>query len=170
MYFKMKDGVGSHSEKDSKTGLPVVYKSGDIVKSDSDLAIRFPDKFERVNMGGLKETKSATVQDIETPEEEKSEVQQAAEEGVKDIQPPKKDEEEEQPPKKDEEEKKVKLRKKLGKDATAKFPRAEEEDFKVFYKKGKGYFVTESDEPFTALNKKPLKKAQVENFVEDYLE
>ncbi|MHA1170342.1 MAG: hypothetical protein ACTSRU_21145 [Candidatus Hodarchaeales archaeon] len=70
--------------------------------------------------------------------------------------------------------KKVVRRKKksvsLGRDGTSKFSIAEEQDFKVFYKAGKGWFVTEADDPFVALNKKPLKKDEVEEFIEEYLE
>ena len=51
---------------------------------------------------------------------------------------------------------------------TERFPRAEEEDFKVF-QKGGAFYVTEADDDEVALHDKPLKKAQVEPFVEQYL-
>ncbi len=56
----------------------------------------------------------------------------------------------------------------LGRDVTKRFPKAAEEDFKVFADGG-AFFVCESDDPTKALNDKPLKKAQVEKFVEEYL-
>jgi hypothetical protein len=58
----------------------------------------------------------------------------------------------------------------LGKDVTDKFPTAKEDDFKVFYKPKAGYFVTEEDTPFDALNEDKLSKAKVEEFIKSLLE
>lgn len=171
MRFKLKQGVGNHTETDPKTGRPVTYKSGDgqIIESDSDLVARFPEKFERVVVGG-----EAVVQDPSTPEEEKTPVQEAAEEGAKDVMPPEEPEveepEAEEPDEDEADEPEGKPVPKGAKDVTDKFPRAEEEELKVFYKKGKGFFVTEEEETSIALNEKRLKKAQVEEFIDDYLD
>lgn len=74
-------------------------------------------------------------------------VQKAAEEGAKDLKP--------EP---------------LGKNVTEKFSLAAENDFKVFYKRGKGYMVTESVNEYIALNDKKLKKADVEEFIDEFIE
>jgi len=153
MFFRLKEKVGNHAETDPKTGLPIVYKPGDVIESDTDLAKNWPDKFDRVKVGPSEDT----------PDEDEADIQAAAEEGAKDVTPPDEDEDEDFD---DEEEEKVPL----GKDVTEKFPRAEEEELKVFYKKGKGFFVTETEDPFTALNEKKLKKAQVEDFIDEYLD
>jgi len=62
-----------------------------------------------------------------------------------------------------------KKKKSLGRDVTEKFEVAEEEDFKVFYATGRGYFVAEAEDPTTSLNEKGLKKASVEKYIKKYL-
>jgi len=167
MRFKLKSKVGNHTETDPKTGNLVIYTPGDVVESESDLVARFPDKFERVTVGN---EKAAVVQSTETPEAEKTPVQKAAEEGAKDIQPEEPAEELKEEPKEESKKKVLKKKNPLGKDVTEKFPSAEEQELKVFYKKGKGYSITEAGDTSIALNEKPLKKSQIAKFVEEYLE
>jgi hypothetical protein len=153
MLFKLKPGVGNHSEKDPKTGKVTIYhsKDGEIIDSDKNLCQIFPDKFEQVNVGGV------VVQDVNTPKKAKTPVQKAAEKGAKDIAPPKETE-------------KKKTAKSLGRDITEKnFPEVGEQDFKVFYTPRKGYFVTENEDISVAINDTPLKKDEVTAFVENYL-
>jgi len=159
MFFKMKKRTGNHSQDG------VIYVSGDVVESEKNLCEMFPGKFERIDV---------PFEIFKRPE--KSDVQKAAEEGAKDIKPKKKskpkpvsDEEvlaiaDEPDEEEDEEDKEP-----LGKDVTKNYKRAGEEDLKVFYKKFKGRWVTEAEDPFTALNKKPLKKDQVVPFIEKWL-
>lgn len=145
MLFKMKSGVGSHAEP-GPDGRVVIHKAGDnaIIESDRDLVTMFPNKFERVD-------------EINPAKPEKSDVQKAAEEGFKGVMPPA------DPPAEQEEEEP------LGRDVTHRFPLAEEEDFKVFAKGG-AFFVVEADDPDVPLNDKPLKRKDVEQFVEQNLE
>ena len=89
MFFKMKPKVGNHRQRNKKGDI-VTYTSGDVVESDIDLEERYPEKFERVN------TPTAMT------EESKKAVQEAAEEGAKDLYPtkdepdPEEDEDEEE--------------------------------------------------------------------------
>jgi len=137
MYFKLKKGAGSHTQPDQNGELKVyTADGGEVIKSDIDLCEKFPNKFERIDIG----TDSVIVDE---PEENE------------DVVTEQKEEEERKP---------------IGKDCTAKFLIAQEQDFKVFYKRGKGYFVTEADDEFTPLNKKGLKKDDVEDFIIEYLE
>ena len=142
MYFKLKEGVGNHAETDADGNVTIYRaKEGKVIKSNVDLAAKFPDKFVRV------QTK-APVQEV--PEEE------IPEEEIPDEPEEDEDEPDEEP-------------EPLGKDATDKFPLAGENDLSVFYARGKGYYVTEADDPFTALNKKGLKKDKVEAYIKKYL-
>jgi len=149
MYFKLLPKSGSHAQP-GDDGEVVIYEAseGRIIESKNDLVKMFPNKFKKVDLGSL-------IQTADTPEKEKTPVQKAAEEGAKDVMPPEK-------PKK-------KKEKYLGEDCTSKFPSVEEQALKVFYAKGKGYFITEDDDPFVALNKDNLKKEEVDFFVKDYL-
>jgi hypothetical protein len=159
MLFKLKPGVGNHAETDPKTGEITVYHAneGKIIESQHNLVQLFPDKFERVNIGGV-------------TEQEKEEVQKAAEKGAKDILPKQESNEEEIEDTEEKEEEKGEIVP-IGKDVTEeKFPEAKEQDFKVFYsKEDRGYFVTEFEDISTALNDEPLKKREVNPFIESYL-
>ena len=151
MYFKLKKGTGNHTQRNKKGEL-VTYTSagGEVIESDIDLTKKYPEKFEKVEIPGI--------------EVSKKEVEEAAKKGAEGIADPNKEDEDNFD--EDEEDE----REPLGKDVTSKFPIAKEQDFKVFYKKGKGFFVTEADDEFTALNKKGLKKVDVESFIEEQLE
>ena len=151
MYFKLKRKAGNHSQKD-KNGKAVVYvaKDGNVIESENDLIKMFPGKFELV------EVVTAPVEVVKSAENKKSDVQKIVEKVAKDISAPVKKEEKKAEP--------------IGKDVTEKHPLAEEQDFKVFYVKGKGYFVTEADDDSVALNKKGIKKEKVEAFIKKYLE
>jgi hypothetical protein len=154
MFFKLKKGCGNHSQK-GKDGSTVLFtaKEGRVIESESDLAAKCPEKFERVNVSGVDEFKKEPVSVI--TEEPVPVVKEAVKEVVKKKEPVKVEEKIKPEP--------------LGKDVTKNFPHADEEDFKVFYVNGQGYFVTESDQVDTALNKKKLKKAEVEAFIDKYL-
>ena len=54
----------------------------------------------------------------------------------------------------------------LGADVSVRFPTADRAGMKVF-RKGTSYFVTKADNLETALNKKGLKKDDVEDFISD---
>jgi len=152
MYFKIKENRGSHAQADLKTKKTIIYKSseGKVIESEIDLCAKFPDKFEKVEMGFAR---SAPVEEIveETIEE-------TIEEIVVEVKP---------------EPKKPKSKSAgFGTDVSDKFPLIkeieEEEDvsLKVFYKKGKGFFITTAEDLGTALNENKLKKANVEDFIE----
>ena len=49
MIFKLKKGVGKHTQNNAD-GIPIVYKAGDVIESDSDLARNFANKFERIDV------------------------------------------------------------------------------------------------------------------------
>ena len=141
MYFKLKPRVGSHSQLNKKGELETfTAKEGKVIESDIDLVEKFPDKFELVEIPGVEKKK-------ETPVEPEPVIEEELEDNDNDVK---------QEP--------------LGKDRTKNYPVAIEEDLKVFYAKGKGYFVTEGDDEFTALNKEKLKKSKVEAFINQYLE
>lgn len=57
----------------------------------------------------------------------------------------------------------------LGRDVTEQFPKAEEEDLKVF-QTGDAFSVVETDEPDKPVHDKPLKKKDVIPFIDKYLE
>ena len=147
MYFKLKDGCGSHAETGAD-GRLIVYKAGDVIESDNDLAKMFPNKF--IRMGDL----------VVNPAPVKTDVQRAAEEGFKDVMPPP-EEPLEEPLEED--------GNPLGRDVTKRFPLAEEEDFLVFARGG-AFSVVEADDPTTLLHEKPLKRKDVVDFIEMYLE
>ena len=156
MLFRLKPKTGNHAQK-GPDGKIIIYcaKDGNIIESDIDLYAKFPNKFERADevfASFDSKKKKPTVQKAVKKEVEEPALEVA-------------DEPEEVADEPEEE----KAQEPLGKDVTKNFPRAGEEDFKVFYSKGKGYFVTESDDPFTALNKKRLKKELVTKFIEKYL-
>ncbi len=136
MFFKLKPGCGNHSET-GPDGKPVVYTQGDVIESDHDLEAMFAGKFERVQVGDVKDADPDPEEDPTLPPP-----------------PPPSTEPVENP---------------LGKDRTEKFPKAAEEDFMVFYKRGKGFSVVEADEPTVPLNEDPLKKDEVADFIDEYL-
>jgi hypothetical protein len=145
-YFKLKPKVGSHSEKNDE-GHIEVYKAseGRVIETEKDLVAMFPEKFERVK----------GFDDADTPE--KTDVSEAAEAGAADIAPPAPTPVPEAP-----------VESPLGKDRTDKFSHAKENDFKVF-SDGGAFYVTDVDDIEKALNDKPLKRQQVDSFVDEYL-
>jgi len=148
MKFKLKKHTGNHTQKVNGILKTFTYNSGEIIESDVDLSEKFPNKFEKVLIAEI-------APNI---------VQKAVEKPVEDLNPPKEDDDFNEDPEEEE------IREPLGKDVTSKIKIAIENDFKVFYKKGKGYFVAEADDEFIALNKKGLKKEKVEDFIENHLE
>jgi len=176
MLFKLKPKTGNHSQKDAQGNLVVYnYRDGHVFESDIDLEAQFPEKFERVKVPAaepepknppniIKAAQEGTAEIKKCPECEAvllagakfcSECGSAAEEKSEEVQETEVEDNDLEP---------------LGKDVTEKFPRAEEEDLLVFYKKGKGYFVTEVEDPYTRLNKKKIgKKTSVTPFIEKYL-
>ena len=64
MLFHIKDGHGHHRNIDGK-----IYKSGDLVPSDSDLAKSFPDKFDVVEDDSVDTNNAPTEPVIPTPQE-----------------------------------------------------------------------------------------------------
>ncbi len=159
MFFKLKSRVGNHAQK-GPDGKVVIYyaKDGNIIESNTDLSEKHPTKFERVDVPGS--VKADT-------KKKKSDVQKAAKKGAKDIAPKKEKEEEDLKEEEEEEEEKEQIP--LGKNVTKSYKMAKDQDLKVFYKRYKGRFVTEAEDVFTAVNKKPLKKAEVNKFIEKWL-
>jgi len=49
MFFRLLRNVGNHTQLNAK-GVPTVYKAGDTIESNFDLAKCFSKKFERVNI------------------------------------------------------------------------------------------------------------------------
>jgi len=169
--FKLKPGVGRHTQKNPKTGVIETFeaKDGKVILSAVDLVEMFPDKFDRVSVGddpvvpfndiqeaaekGASELAPAT--DDSEPLEDTDSEEDSQDDDVDDVDDDEEEDDEPEP---------------LGVDKTEQFDIAVEQDFKVFYKKGKGYFVADADEPFVALNKKKLTKAKVEKFIDSLLE
>lgn len=159
MFFRLKAGAGPHADK--KNGKDVVYRQGDLIESDRDLRELFPSKFVRVMGSG---------EVVEYPKDDLIELEpkQAGEEDIEvpdEIPAPKVLKTSLKASKKAED---SKTSASLGTNVTKKFPRAEEEDFSVFSKGGE-FFVTEADDPGKALNDQPLKKKDVQPFIEKYL-
>ena len=168
MYFKLLPKAGNHSEGKGKN--MVIYEAGQVFESDCDLAAMFPNKF--VEVEGLEAVGHA--QAAAAPEEAKTDVQKAAEEGAKDLKPPADPEtSQEEPPKETPPAPEAPAApapagEPLGRNVTKRFQRAVEEDLQVFAN-GNEFFVVEADDPGRALNDKPLKRKDVLAFIEDYL-
>lgn len=149
MRFRLLPKAGNHSET-GPDGQRVVYKAGDVIESDKDLVAMFKGKFERVDLiPPATEPTTPTVPVIPPPSQE---------------QPPKATKAE-APDKSPVREGAPSV---LGRNVTKRFPRAVEEDF-VVYANGGAFFVCEADDPNTPLHDKPLKKATVTGFIENYL-
>jgi len=166
-YYKLLPKRGNHNQGETdKAGNPIIYKPGDVIETDMDLVKMFPNKFVEVNVGG----------DNILPTVDKSEIQRAAERGAKDLKPAEPDEVEEDEEEIEEEEVEEEEETKSnpvpdGAKLSKSFPEAEEQDLKIFYKRGEGYWVTEADDPkHNAINNKPIKKkVEVMAFVNEYL-
>lgn len=158
MFFKLKPGVGNHAET-REDGTLEIYKAeeGRVIESSRNLDAMFSGKFERVEIGDV-------------PEEAKSGAQKAAEKGAEGVAAPNKgkDRGEAEDGKSPQPKKSKKPKSSLGKNVTSRFPRAEEEDFKVFADGG-AFYVVEAEEPEIPLHKKPLKRKGVEPFIEAFL-
>lgn len=192
MKFLLLPAVGSHAEV-GPGGVARIYKAGDIVESDMDLVAAFSGKFQLVEDGPVKSNPFQ-------PMAPKGAVQKAAEKGAGDLLPTLKagdrvvvdaneepgtvvqvfkngkikvefgDGSKETFPS---EEVSLSLEDEdpnpLGRDVTKRFPKAVEEDFLVFADGG-AFSVVEVDEPTEALNNKPLKRKDVDAFIQKYLE
>lgn len=166
MLFRIKRGV--HNEGG------VTYRAGanDILESETDLVKVFgPEKFERARTGAkpsnpdlpelkesMAETKATAVEGTDTEEgKATSKAVQKAQETADEDKENESEEEGDDTENGEEGE--------LGKDVTEKFSSAKDAELSVF-KKGKEYFVTESDEPGEALNSAHLKSQKdVEKFI-----
>jgi len=155
MYFKLLPKAGSHADK--VAGKVVIYKASDehVFKGEANLAKMFPGKFEEVKVGldGELPKPEPKPEPKPKPELKKAPVS----EKIKGTPAP--------APTAASAPVTVKS---LGRDITKRFPRAEEEDFKVFADNG-AFWVTEADEPDKALNTEPLKKSGVLKFIDSYL-
>ena len=150
MYFKLLPKTGSHSES-GPSGKVVTYiaSDGKVIESENDLVKMFPEKFEKVNVSGAPELPTVEQKAPVLPLASLQETASKKAKGAKVS-------------------KEVLAESKLGRDVTKRFPHADEEDFKVFSTGGE-FFVVEVDEPDIALNPQPLKRGQVEAFVDKYL-
>jgi len=146
MYFKLLPKTGSHSES-GPSGKVVTYiaSDGKVIESENDLVKMFPEKFEKVNVSGAPELPTVEQKAPVLPPQSTAPTS-----------------------KKVKASKEVLVESKLGRDVTKRFPHASEENFMVFSTGGE-FFVVEVDEPDIALNPQPLKRGQVEAFVDKYL-
>jgi hypothetical protein len=193
MYFKLKKGVGTHSGIDPETGERVIYEAdGTVIPSKSDLALKFPEKFVKVDVNGISDSveDSALIEErakqlakveIKKAEEAVAAAEQRAKDAeatlaamkkvvaskeAKDDKPAEPADESDVAETDDADEKVSDF----GEDVTEKFKNAKENDFTVFYGgPKKGHFVTETDNPGVALNKDKLNKGDVEGFIKEYL-
>ena len=145
MKFRLLPKAGTHSETGDKGQLRI-YKAGDIVESAQDLVMMFPNKFQLV------EDEEVQTPSFNPSKEQKAAVAEAAKKGGVEVSAP--EEEEDSNP--------------LGRNVTKRFPLAKEQDFLVF-SEGGAFHVTEADDPKDPLNDKPLKRKDVEGFIEQYL-
>lgn len=146
MVFKLKKKCGNHVDENGKK-----YVAGDEITTSRRLDEIFKGKFELVR---------------EIPESEEEIL------GKPIIPDPTIDEDDDE----DDEEvtisKKVmkRLKKKYGKDVSEKFDHAITLGISVFYKNGKGYTCIDPADTSEPMNDKKLKKAGVDDFLEEYLD
>lgn len=149
MKFLLLEKRGNHRQHGT------IYTSGDIIDSESDLTLKFKNKFRRIDPNeGLPTVDEIAESGYKDPEEFLKRLKALrAKKGSK---------------------KKVlkKLSKKTkddrGVDVTDTFPAAKEDGFKVF-RQGSFFHVFEGNEK-KPLNEKGLKKGKVVAFLKDYLE
>jgi len=141
--FRLRPRCGNHIEKNSED-KPITYKSGDVVKSDRDLTIAFPGKFEVV-LGGEASEDMPTAPNISKPSKKKKISTSPKESASKKVEIPESEH---------------------GVDVTKEFPTASEVKLKVF-EKSKWFIVVDPDNN-EVLNEKKLRKGKVEDFLADY--
>lgn len=162
MKFRVKKGI--HKEGTN------VFKEGEVFESNTDhVKVNGHEKFEQVSSTaklspkGDAETKMSAFIPVQTAVEngdsEEAKATAAAKAAAEANEMEESDEEIEEGDGEEKEEGE------LGVNVTSQFPIAEEADLLVF-KKGKEFFVTESDEPNKSINEAHLKsKPQVEKFL-----
>jgi len=146
-FFRLK--AGTHVQNDR------TYKKGDVVETDIDLASLFPAQFDATGTAAP----SAPVAPV-------------ADDGPVTAEPPKKAAQVAPSPPpvppstSDTDGTKADVR---GRDVTKRFPLAVDEDFQIFYKKGK-YRVYDIDAPAKALNPRGCTKVGVDKVIKRALE
>lgn len=138
MKFQLLPGAGQHIGYDEQRKVKT-FVAGDVIQSEKDLVLLFPNKFQRIDgefaqeptvnqAGHANRTKG---EHIPTPEEKDSVV--------------------------------------LGKDITSKIKIARENDLKVFLTEDAKYYVVEADDVDVPIHPQPLLKKEVVPFIEKYL-
>lgn len=125
-----------------------LYKKGDVVETDLDLLHLFKNKFQRVHEQSTIPVKLEIDKD---PDADDKTVDGST---VAHTNPPGETTPKVNP----------------GVNVTKNFESAVDEDFLVFREKGGKHFIFDPDAPETALNKKPLKRSEVEAFITKHLE
>jgi len=141
--FRLRPRCGNHIEKNSE-GKPITYKSGDVVKSDRDLTIAFPGKFEVV-LGGDASEDMPTAPNIPKSSKKKKITTSPKESVSEKVEIPESEH---------------------GVDVTKEFLTASEAKLKVF-EKSKWFTVVDPDNN-EVLNEKKLRRGKVEDFLADY--
>ncbi len=129
------------------------YNAGDVIESDVNLSAVFRGKFELVQEPLL--TVAAPAPTPEKKQEKEPEPEPEPDADEQDAEGEEAKEEEESEPLE-------------GKDVTASFKIAVDEDFQVIENE-QGFWVYDADEPDTVLNKEALKKTQVRSFIRNHL-
>lgn len=146
-HYRIKPGSGVHFEKHPTTGQETEYKVGDLVPSPHNLHEKFESKFEVGVDLAPTATPVAAPAAPATPDPVAAAAAADAARAKKEL-----DDAKASP---------------LGEDVSADFPKVKGGGFTV-YREGKDFFVSE-DGGKSALNREPLKKAAVEDFVTDYV-
>lgn len=149
MKFKLIPGTGNHAAR-GPDGEIVVYKAEDgiIIESDEDLAAKFVNKFERVEVAPDEPTTAPAEAPAEKPAPKTTAKKKAT--------------------RKRKSKPKKAAKPKLGRDVTAKFPGAAEQDFRVFADGG-AFSVVDKDKPDQPLHENPLHTHEVAPFMAEYL-
>ena len=150
MKFRLKPKCGDHLARNEQ-GEMITYKSGDVVESDRDLVAMFPRKFELV--GGMT-TAAGNVSIPDIPIKDKGKG------GISGSSP--------EPLSFEKEEEKKKEKSKYGVDVTDEFPTAAKVKLTIF-KKGSWFVVIDPGDG-EVLNVKKLRKAEIEDFLGEYME
>lgn len=137
-----------------------IYNAGDIIESATDLCRVFVNKFTKVDFQAPAAA-PAPVQEAPQNDVAAPEAPEAAPEAMEAPQAP--------PKASPAPSSKAPAGPDKGEDVTDKFPKALEEDFKVFRTAKNEYWIYDNDAPEVRLNSKSLKRADVNKFIQDQI-
>jgi len=147
------------------------YEKGDIVESEHNLKRAFPGKFKKLS---AEEDSSSKPKKLAV-EEAAPKARKAKGAKSRSVEPDKDNESKSKSKKKTKKKSKTpsirdRLKKKtnLGKDVTAGFPAALQRSLRVLRTDDSKYNVVHEDDPFNALNEKPMNKVRTTLFCERY--